>query len=316
MAGEDLVGMDSRVEKVIELLGLGLDDARVIGIWGMGGMGKTTIARAVYESISRQFEGCSFIENFREVSEKRGVKALQEQIIFDILMERDVMRAAPSFRSSEIGMTMIRNRVRRKKVLIVLDDVDESTKLEEMFGRDHWFSFGSRIIITTRDRHTLTTYGVGESHVYQVEELGKEEALKLFQSRAFGKHQQQMGGGGGGYGELLDHAMEYAKGVPLALKVLGSFLFGRSKDEWESALNRLKECPQKEVQQVLRISYDALDWKEKEIFMDIACFFKGKDINDVTKILDSCGFHPKIGISVLVEKSLVTVSGNKLQMHD
>ncbi|GMP84781.1 hypothetical protein CsSME_00038173 [Camellia sinensis var. sinensis] len=59
--GKDLVGMVSRTEKVIELLGLGMHDARVVGIWGMGGIGKTTISRAVYDCISCQFEGYSFI---------------------------------------------------------------------------------------------------------------------------------------------------------------------------------------------------------------------------------------------------------------
>ncbi|CAL5439018.1 unnamed protein product [Camellia sinensis] len=301
---EDLVGMNSRTEEVIELLGLGLDDARVIGIWGMGGMGKTTIARAVYDRIAYQFEGHSFIENVRDVSKKSGIKTLQEQLISEILMEKD-------FKVGNIGMgiSMIKNRVCQKKVFIVLDDVDESIELETLVGKHHWFGFGSRIIITTRDKHMLTSFGI--KHVYKVDGLNKDEAKQLFNSKAFGKGNQM-----GGYRDLLDCAVEYAKGVPLALKVLGSFLFGRNKGEWESALNKLKECPDKEVGQVLRISYDALDWKEKEIFLDIACFFKGKDKNEVTKILDSCNFNPVVGINVLIEKSLVTISNNKLSMHD
>ncbi|KAL7186731.1 hypothetical protein ACSBR2_028459 [Camellia fascicularis] len=301
---EDLVGMDSPMEKVIELLGLGMDDARAVGIWGMGGMGKTTIARAVYDHISSQFEGCSFIENVREVSEKGGLKTLQEQLVSEILMEKDL-----KIGSVGSGVSMIRNMVCRKKVLIVLDDVDESTELEKLVGEHHWLSFGSRIMITTRNQHALTRYGI--THIYEVEELREDEATKLFKSKAFGKHQQMED-----YGELVHRAVQYAKGVPLALKVLGSFLCGRNKYEWESSLNRLKESPLNEVQQVLRISYDTLQLVEKEIFLDIACFFKGKNKNDVTKILDSCGFHPTIGIDVLVNKSLVTILDNKLMMHD
>ncbi|KAL7186718.1 hypothetical protein ACSBR2_028446 [Camellia fascicularis] len=113
----------------------------------------------------------------------------------------------------------------------------------------------------------------------------------------------------GGYGELVHR-------VPLALKVLGSFLCGRNKDEWESTLNKLKESPLNEVQKVLRVSYDALRLEKKEIFLDIACSFKGKDKNDVIKILEGWDFHPIIGIKILVEKSLVTISDNKLMMHD
>ncbi|CAL5405352.1 unnamed protein product [Camellia sinensis] len=301
---EDLVGMDSRMEEMIELLGLEMDDARVVGIWGMGGIGKTTLASAIYARISSQFEGYSFIENVREVSEKGGLKTLQEQLISEILMEKDL-------KVGNVGsaLSTIRNRVCRKKVLIVLDDVDESTELEKLVGELHWFGFGSRIIITTRNQHTLIRYGI--AHIYVVEELGEDEAIELFKSKAFRKHQQM-----GGYGKLVRHAIKYAKGVPLALKVLGSFLCGRNKDEWESTLNRMKESPLDEVQQVLRVSYDALQLVEKEIFLDIACFFKGKDKNDVTKILESCDFHPIIGIKVLVEKSLVSISDNKLMMHD
>ncbi|KAL7217223.1 hypothetical protein ACSBR1_029020 [Camellia fascicularis] len=270
----------------------------------MGGIGKTTLASAIYAHISCQFEGCSFIENVREVSEKGGWKTLQEQLISEILMEKDV-------RVGNVGsaLSTIRNRVCRKKVLIVLDDVDESTELEKLVGELDWFGFGSRIIITTRNQYTLIRYGI--SHIYKVEELGEDEAIKLFKSKAFRKHQQM-----GGYGKLVCRVVEYAKGVPLALKVLGSFLCGRNKDEWESTLNRLKESPLNEVQQVLRVSYDALQLVEKKTFLDIACFFKRKDKNDVTKILESCDFHPIIGIKVLVEKPLVSISDNKLMMHD
>lgn len=216
---EDLVGMDSSMEEMIKLLGLGMDDARVVGIWGMGGIGKTTLASAIYAHISCQFEGCSFIENVREVSEKGGLKTLHEQLISEILMEKDL-------KVGNIGsaLSTIRNRVCCKKVHIVLDDVDESTELEKLVGELDWFGFGSRIIITTRNQHTLIRYGI--THIYKVEELGEDEAIELFKSKAFRKHQQM-----GGYGELVHCAVKYAKGVPLALKVLGSFLCGRNKDE-------------------------------------------------------------------------------------
>ncbi|GMP65064.1 hypothetical protein CsSME_00026027 [Camellia sinensis var. sinensis] len=298
---KDLVGMHSRMEEMIELLGLGMDDAGAVEIWGMGGIGKTTLASAIYAHISCQFEGCSFIENVREVSEKGGLKTLQEQLISEILMEKDL-------RIGNVGsaLSTIRNRVCRKKVFIVLDSVDESTELEKLLD---WFGFGSRIIITTRNQHTLFRYGI--THIYKVEELGEDEAIELLKSKAFKKHQQM-----GGYGKLVRCAVEYAKGLPSALKVLGSFLCGRNKDEWDSTLNRLKQSPLNEVQQALRVSYDVLQLVEKEIFLDIARFFKGKDKNEMTKILESCDFHPIIGIKVIVEKSLVSVLDNKLMMHD
>jgi hypothetical protein len=72
------------------------------------------------------------------------------------------------------------------------------------------------------------------------------------------------------------------------------------------------------VQKKLKISYDGLnDDIERGIFLDIAFFFIGMDRNDVMDILNGCGLFAEIGISVLVERSLVTVDDkNKLEMHD
>jgi hypothetical protein len=83
-------------------------------------------------------------------------------------------------------------------------------------------------------------------------------------------------------------------------------------------LEKLKRIPNDKVQKKLKISYDGLnDNTEKEIFLDIACFFIGMDLNDVIHILNACGFFAENGISVLVERSLVTINDkNKLGMHD
>ena len=114
------------------------------------------------------------------------------------------------------------------------------------------------------------------------------------------------------------NVVEYSGGLPLALEVLGSHLFDREIAEWKCVLEKLKKIPNDQVQKKLKISYDGLnDDTEKEIFLDIACFFIGMDRNNVIHILNDCELYPESGMSVLVERGLVTVDEkNRLRMHD
>ncbi|XP_039171576.1 disease resistance protein RPV1 isoform X3 [Eucalyptus grandis] len=301
----DLVGMHSRVAEVVEYLCLDESDVCSIGIWGMGGIGKTTVARAIFDKIQGQFDdGCCFLANVREISEKNGLVYLQNQFLGDIL-QQDNMR----IRDDQRGANMIKERLRNKKILIILDDVDEKEQLEKLAGHLDWFGHGSRIIITTRDEHLLLQYGVNST--YRVEGLSFDEARQLFCSKAFTSNHPPAD-----FEELMKQVIEYAGGLPLVLDVLGSFLAYRSLKQWKSALTRLKECPEGKIFDRLKIGYDGLQQKEKEIFLDIACYFKGKEKPYVTNVLDNCGLYADIGIEVLVNRALIQIVGNKLWMHD
>lgn len=300
----DLVGIDSHIWKMESLLSIGLNDVRIIGIWGMGGIGKTTIARAVYEQIAKQFKACCFLSNVREDSEKRGLVKLQEELLSRLLEEGKI-----SISTVDIGLAFIKTRLCFKRVLIVLDDADKPQQLEYLAGKHDWFGPGSRIIITTRDVHLLNKVGV--NGVYEVVHLNNNDAITLFSRHAFKEDHPTED-----YIELSNYAVSYAKGLPLALKVLGSFLFSKSKLEWKSQLDKLQMNPHMDIKSVLRVSFDGLDDTEQDIFLDVACFFKGEDKDYVIKILDSCGFYPDIGIIVLIDKALITLVHNKLWMHD
>jgi hypothetical protein len=300
------IGINYRVDRVKDLLDLGTSDVRIVGIYGMGGIGKTTIAKAAYNQICYGFEGSSCLLNIKEISEQpNGLVRLQEQLLYDILKMKNL-----KIDSVDRGINLIEKRIHGKRVLVVLDDVDDMGQIHALVGNSEWFGPGSRVIATTRDEHMLIKLGVHGK--YKVEELGEEESLQLFNLNAFGmRHPKE------DYLELSIGAMKYCRGLPLALEVLGSFLLGRSIGEWKSELEKLQKIPHHQIQEILRISLKSLDDGTMDIFLDIACFFVGMDKEYVIKILDGCGFFPVIGFNILAQRSLVTIDHeNKLRMHD
>ncbi|XP_020991334.1 uncharacterized protein LOC107475276 [Arachis duranensis] len=302
------VGVLSRMQKVIEKLhNQQRKDVLILGIKGMGGIGKTTIAKAIFNKLGRNFEGRSFLLNIRETwQQDNGKVSLQERLLHDVF--RSTTRKIHNIDS---GKQTLMESLRTKRVLIVLDDVDNLDQLNALCGSRDRFGPGSTILVTTRDDHLLRLCGV--NHTFDIEKMNTDESLELFSWHAFKQAYPK-----DEFFKLSRDVVEYSNGLPLALEVLGSYLFDREIKEWQSALDRLKSIPNNRVQKILQISFDGLsDDNEKEIFLDIACFFIGMDRNDVVKILNGCGFHAEIGIRVLIERNLVTVDNNNmLGMHE
>ena len=302
--GENLVGMDSYLRELISKLKIQSTDhdVRIVGIWGVGGIGKTTIAKAIYNQIGHEFDCVSFLENVKEIHKvKGGLHDLQKQLLHDITGENHYLSNISQ------GAQVIQNTLQSRKALIFFDDIDDDLKLlEYLVGEHHWFRRGSRVLITTRDRSSLHKV----DDLCEIKGLNLEDALKLFSLYAFQQNLPKED-----YKILSYDVIHYCKGHPLALKVLGSLLRGKRTSEWESELHKLKNIPNAKIQDVLKISYDELDRTQQAIFLDIACFFKGEDRNFVSKISDGCEMYAESGIGFLEAKCLITFSNNKISMH-
>ncbi|XP_027346356.1 TMV resistance protein N-like [Abrus precatorius] len=304
LPNQDLVGMQSRVEEIEKLLCLdSVNDVGVVGICGMPGIGKTTLARALYKTIFRQYDFHCYIDDVSKSFRDFSTLGLQKQLLHQVLNDQSL-----EIYNVSAGTDLVQKRLCHTRALIILDNVDNIDQLYQLALKPNQLCAGTRIIIISSDEHILRAHKV--NRVYRVKPLHWDHAFQLFCKHAF-KDNYIMSE----YEELKYDVLSYADGHPLAIKVLGSFLFGQDVSQWRRALAMLRESPDEDVMKVLRISFDGLKPIQKEIFLDIACFFSdGYEKDDVEEILNFRGFYPEINLSVLVQKSLITIELERIYM--
>ncbi|KAL3739832.1 hypothetical protein ACJRO7_021150 [Eucalyptus globulus] len=299
-----LVGMDERVEAVVKLLDVDSGGVRFVLLHGMGGIGKTTLAKVVFNKLNSLFSHCCFLENVQESSSSFGFVALQKQILSNMF--------GSGFHNGiddGDGVKLIAQRLSNRKVFMVLDDVNDEEQLEKLAIKHVSFGSGSRIIMTTRNRSILEANYTFE---YQVNPLDHVQSLKLFSRHSFGRIAPP-----NDYVSLSREVVYTTAGLPLALEVIGSLLCHQNKAFWMDVLEDLREIPHEKVQDKLKISFNALNHRQQQIFLDIACLFVDEDKTNAFYMWKDCGFRPDYSIPVLVNLSLINITDdNKFWMHD
>ncbi|KAF8036091.1 hypothetical protein BT93_C1937 [Corymbia citriodora subsp. variegata] len=305
---EHLVGFDDRIKELTKLFNVDHDDVRLIVIYGMGGISKTTIAKFIFNRLCSHFgKCCSFLEGVREQSTKEGMVPLQKKLLSDI----DGSISAVGFDNIEEGARRIGEILYNKKVLVVLDDVGETDHIKQLIGNSK-LDLGSRIIITTRDMIFLEVEGFeGEILPYEILKMDDDPALQLSGQHAFrGDFPSD------DYRRLSRDIVSTTGGLPLAIEVIGSLLKGKDQEIWEEKLEKLRRVPEKKILEKLRISYDDLENHHKQFFLDIACFFFNDNKTNSTYMWTVCQFYPKQGIKDLTNRCLLKMDNGKFWMHD
>ncbi|KAF8014231.1 hypothetical protein BT93_H0160 [Corymbia citriodora subsp. variegata] len=307
---EYLVGIDHQVTKVTDFLDVNSGGVRLIQIYGMGGIGKTTLAKVVYNKLCSDFgKCCCFLGDVRSKSSRKvGLIELQKKLLFEI----GHPVGTKSIDEIHYATERIEKVLRTNKVLLVLDDVDNNEQVEILLGKSTLCS-GSRILITTRNKDTLQIRRPEEdqNRMYEMELMSSEHALQLFSKHAFDRDSPSIE-----YSDLSKEIVHATGRLPLALEVIGSLLYHKKKQEqWKQTLEDLRKAPDEGVLEKLMISYDALTFEQQQIFLDIACFFIDEKKTDAMYMWEDCGL-PKKGVDVLDSRCLIKIERNKFWMHD
>ncbi|KAG0582855.1 hypothetical protein KC19_3G091400 [Ceratodon purpureus] len=285
-----------------------LQEAPIVGVVGMGGIGKTTLAKAVYQSICKDFDRSSYLDDVKS-------KASLDEVLITLLQDfgipdrktGSIVQHSALKDSRDVLLEDLKKYVHQHKVLVVVDDVGTKENFDRLL-KDMGFLAGnkeSRLIVTCRNWQVLKEY-VPPIRRYDVEFMSSSEDIELFSYHAFqgartleqkrrtlheflrkdsSEHLMDE------FEMVCDDVMRACSGLPLSLEVMGRFLGGYLKelpelssndclDCWKGALEKLKNAEPLEggddndkLWKVLQISYDALCVNEQNMFLDIACFF-------------------------------------------
>ncbi|KAF7848100.1 hypothetical protein BT93_L2296 [Corymbia citriodora subsp. variegata] len=292
-----------------ELLDIDFDDqVRFIIIHGTGSIGKSTLASIIFNRFRSEFNCSSFLEDVRYYS----LLDMQKKLLSEILGST----SAREIYDTNHGIDRIKRGLGNKKVLIVLDNVDEKRQLKKLTGRCDWFGFGSRIIVTIRDIRTILDEGnqtrACNYLTYQVKEMPLDQAIQLFSRHVFRSDAPPMD-----YYTFLEEVISSIGRLPLTLEVVGSLFTRNGRSKWNEILRDLKQVPCGEVRETLMISLNKLNRMQKVIFLEIACYCIGEDEINACYMWDDCGYSPRHTIDALMLMSLIKIDkNNKLWMHD
>ncbi|CAL5002357.1 unnamed protein product [Urochloa decumbens] len=276
---EDLIGRTKEKDDIIDLICRATNGPKVLSVWGMGGVGKTTLMRSVYKSKRLRDWKCAWITVLRPFNCEAIFRSLASQLQIDITVkasegsteekEKIVIRAM----NLQELITAIILLLEKQKCLIVVDDL---SFIEEWNSIKNTLAKSGCVIVTTRDKLVAKHCSTGDDNIYSLHRLDDHDALMLFKKKVFKDDKVPL------CPEMLKQAnliLKKCDGLPLEISTIGGFLATKPKTttEWRMTYDRisidLEIIPElREAKTVLFRSYDGLTYYLKSCFLYLSIF--------------------------------------------
>ncbi|VAH99927.1 unnamed protein product [Triticum turgidum subsp. durum] len=244
---KELVGIDDSLNELTKMLSDGDGDVskqlKIISIFGFGGLGKTTLAKAVYDKLKTQFDCSAFVPVGRQPS----VKKLLNDILYGI-----GKKMYPGLDERQL-IDEIRVLLEKKRYLIVIDDIWDKKTWELVKTALVCTNCGSRIVTTTRILEVAARTG----KVYRLQPLSRDLSEDLFHRRLFGDKINQPNHLPS---EVYNKILHICGGVPLAIITIASLLVSKPVELWSKVYTSIgfgheENEDVENTRKILRFSY-------------------------------------------------------------
>uniref|UniRef100_A0A8R7NWI7 Disease resistance protein RPM1 n=1 Tax=Triticum urartu TaxID=4572 RepID=A0A8R7NWI7_TRIUA len=256
-----LVGREKeKVEIIMRISNQATQEYQVISVWGMGGLGKTTLVKDIYQN-----------QELSSTFEKRACVTVMRPFNLDGLLRSLIVQL-------DRGSSDKKDVVEGKRCLIVLDDVSSTEEWNMIVPHFHGIEHTSRIMVTTREENIAKLCSRRQENIYMLKDLAHKDARDLFTKKVFKKtidlNLQ--------YPELVEQTEQILRRcgrLPLAIVTIGGFLSNQPKTylEWrklnDNINSELEMNPELgTIRNVLMRSYDGLPYHLKSCFLYMPIF--------------------------------------------